>query len=70
MTYSIIKTFDLESKSMYRVTDGVQLYEYTDENGLSDETVFAKIDRAKQTRADLKQQILDKQEEIEANTNG
>lgn len=70
MTYSIIETLDLNSKSMYRVTDGAQLFEYTDESGLSDEAVFAKIDKAKQARADLKQQILDTQADIEANTNG
>lgn len=70
MTYSIIETLDFNSKSMYRVTDGAQLYEYTDESGLSDEAVFAKIDKANQARADLKQQALDMQADIEANTNG
>lgn len=70
MTYSIIETFDFDSKSMYRVTDGAQLFEYTDESGLSDEAVFAKINSAKQARADLKKQALDIQVDIEANTNG
>ena len=55
---------------MYRVSDGAQIYEYIDENNLSDNVVIAKIKSSLQARADLKQQALDIQTEIEENTNG
>lgn len=70
MTYSIVETLDFNSKSMYRVSDGAQIYEYIDENNLSDNVVIAKIKSSLQARADLKQQALDIQTEIEENTNG